>query len=210
MTLPAGTTLPAPGDARELRRALAAEGRPGQIGRQIEDRRDWDEQPTDLLHHSRVDQPPPDGAPHLARFERIVDQDRAGLRDRLPERHVGHGPSGLVRPRHRCGHPNPPTASCSNALARFVRTTLATRIGGSGGPAATSPASPPLRVRGAQALIRFFWAKTLQGFPRGVGVLRRGRVSKGNALYRPLCLNRADFARVARASKGNASFAAGR
>src|SRR6202048_335506 len=68
---------------------------PGRIGAQIEDRRDGDEQPTDLLYHSDVDWPPSDGAPHLARFEWIVDQDRARLRDRLPERDLGRGPSGL-------------------------------------------------------------------------------------------------------------------
>jgi hypothetical protein len=62
---------------------------PGQIRTQIEDRRDGDEQPTDLLYHSRVDRPPPNRAPHLSRFKRVVDQDRACLRDRLPERHVG-------------------------------------------------------------------------------------------------------------------------
>ena len=68
---------------------------PDQIGAQIEDHRDGDEQPTDLLYHSRVDRPPSDAAPHLARFERIVDQDRACLRDRLSECNVGRGPSGL-------------------------------------------------------------------------------------------------------------------
>src|SRR5437588_1511880 len=71
---------------------------PGRIGAQIEDRRDGDEQPADLLYHSRVDRPPPDGAPYLARFERIVDQDRAGLTDSLPERHAGRGLSGLRNP----------------------------------------------------------------------------------------------------------------
>jgi hypothetical protein len=58
---------------------------PGQIGAQIEDRRDRNEQPAELLYHSRVDRPPSDCAPHLARFERIVDQDRARLRERLLE-----------------------------------------------------------------------------------------------------------------------------
>jgi hypothetical protein len=47
------------------------------------------EQPANLLYNSRVDRPPSDRAPHLARFERIVDQDRAGLSDCLPERHAG-------------------------------------------------------------------------------------------------------------------------
>src|SRR5690348_12817721 len=83
---------------------------PGRIGAQIEDRRDGDEQPTDLLYYGRVDRPPPDSAWHLARFERIVEQDRAGLTDRLPERHVGRGPSGLrslaigtgTQPHERC------------------------------------------------------------------------------------------------------------
>ena len=67
---------------------------PGQVGAQIENRRNGDEQSTDLLYRSRVDRPPPDGAPHLARFERIVDQDGTRLRDRLPERHLGRGPGG--------------------------------------------------------------------------------------------------------------------
>jgi hypothetical protein len=62
---------------------------PGQIGAQIEDRRDGDEQPTDLLYHGRVDRPPSGGAPDLARLERVVDQDRARLRDRLPESRAG-------------------------------------------------------------------------------------------------------------------------
>ena len=62
---------------------------PGQIRAQIEDRRDGDEQPTDLLHDSGVNRPPSDGAPHLARFERIVDQDCPRLGDRLPECRFG-------------------------------------------------------------------------------------------------------------------------
>jgi hypothetical protein len=48
---------------------------PDPIGKQIEDRRDRDEQPGDLLHHNQVDRPPPDRAPYLPCFKRIIDQD---------------------------------------------------------------------------------------------------------------------------------------
>ena len=60
----------------------------GRVGTQIKNRRDGDEQPTDLIYHRRIDRPPPGGALDLPRFERIVDQDRLRLRDRPPERHV--------------------------------------------------------------------------------------------------------------------------